>query len=356
MAPRQKGQGARAALREMILSGHFMPGTYLPSVRELAAEIEMPKSTIHNILTMLQQEGLVQIQPKKRGVLVLDSQKRKKVLSRVFVRPSDYGHFGKSKESTKVLGGLCAAAERRYTEVLLSFSDSLKFIDEIIDLYHKDLIQGVIYMECGNLDLVKPLEHSNIPYVVMDDDPSGIDCVKCIQDFRNIARQAVYYLHKHGHKKIGMLHGDTSTYLYSEMMAGFRGALAEEGLECNQEWIIQTGHPSNNEKYSKEIIKILKSKNPPTAFFTARDYRAALLYEVCDHAGINIPEQLSVISYDDINWEEGPGKGLTTFSEPVYELGETAMDMLHEWVSSGEKPSNREVKSFLIERSSVKHI
>ena len=61
MAARPKGQGARAMLREMVLSGRFSSGTYLPPVRELEKELEIPKSTVHNIIAMLHQEGLVQI-------------------------------------------------------------------------------------------------------------------------------------------------------------------------------------------------------------------------------------------------------------------------------------------------------
>ena len=354
MAARPKGQGARAMLREMVLSGRFSSGTYLPPVRELAKELEIPKSTVHNILSMLQQEGLVQIQPRRRGVLVLDSSARKKVLKRIYVRASDFGYFGASPESSRMLAGLCAAAEKRYMEILITFADSLKFIDEMLELYRNGTIQGVVYMECGDPELIKPLEDANIPYIVMDDDPTGIDCVKCVQNFREIARQAVYYLHRAGHKKIGMLYGEPSQYLYSEMLAGFRGALTEENLECNPDWMIKTGNQPGDD--IKNLSRLLKSKDRPTAFFTARDYRAKALYEICENENINIPGDLSVISYDDINWPEGPGRGLTTFREPTEEIGEQAVAMLQEWISSEKKPGNREIKSPLIERKSIARI
>ena len=101
---------------------------------------------------------------------------------------------------------------------------------------------------------------------------------------------------------------------------------------------------------------MLKSSNSPTAFYTVRDYRAKYLYEVCEDIGLRIPEDISIVSYDNINWPEGPGKGLTTFQEPVWELGETALDMLNHWVTTGEKPENRIVKAPFIERSSVRSI
>ena len=84
MAARQKAKGTRAELREMILSGYFKPGTFLPSVRELAERLQIPKSTVHVILKMLHTEGLIQLQPKRRGALVLDTGNRKKKRSTDF--------------------------------------------------------------------------------------------------------------------------------------------------------------------------------------------------------------------------------------------------------------------------------
>jgi DNA-binding LacI/PurR family transcriptional regulator len=356
MATRKKAQGARAALREMILSGRFKPGTFLPSVRELAAEIEMPKSTIHVILKMLQDEGLIQLQPKRRGALVLDTGKRKKTLHRVFMRPSDFGYFGGRTEASKILSGACVAAERRYIDVMLSFSDSINIMDEISSLYRDDLIQGIVYLSCKDRDLViKPVEQLNIPYVVVNN-VYGAKAVGCGQDFRGIARNAVRYLYKHGHRRIGILYGTPDEFIYSESLAGFRGALAEEELEINPDWILMQGGPEKKSKYLKQIISLLESDNAPTAFYTVRDYRAAFLYEACDQIGLKIPDDLSVISYDNINWPEAAGRGLTTFQEPTVELGECAVDMLNHWVTTGEIPENRIVKSPLIERWSVKKI
>jgi DNA-binding LacI/PurR family transcriptional regulator len=356
MAGSGKTKGVRAKLRDMILSGRYKPGTFLPSVRELAAELDTPKSSVYVILKMLHAEGLIQLQPKRRGALILDTGNRKKTLHRFFLRPSDFGYFGGLAEGSKVLAGVCTAAEKRYADMMLSFSDSENVIDEISSLYRDDFIQGVVYMACINRDLViKPLEELNIPYVVVSN-VYGVDAVGCRQDFRNISRRAVTYLFERGHKKIGILHGNLDEYIYRESLAGFRGALAEEELEYNPEWVMPVVDFTKRTYHVKKLVKLLTSDNCPTAFYTVRDYRAAIFYAACEEAGIRIPEDVSVISYDNINWPEGPGKGLTTFQEPTVELGESALDMLNEWVTSGRKPRKRLVKPKLIERESVRSI
>jgi len=356
MTAKQKSQGTRAELREMILSGHFKPGTFLPSVRDLAEKLAMPKSTVHVILKMLHTEGLIQLQPNRRGALVLDTANRKKTLHKFFLRPSDFGYFAGRAEAAAILSGICTAAEKRYADIMLSFSDSDHVIDEINSLYRDDDIQGVVYMSCMDYELmVEPLEKLNIPYVVVNN-VYGVNAVSCVQDFRELSRRAVRYLHKHGHRKIGILHGPTEEYLYKESLAGFRGAMAEEELELNPAWIIGQADFKKKAQYRERIMNMLESGDIPTAFYTVRDYRAKYLYECCEELGLNIPEDISVISYDNINWDEAAGKGLTTFQEPVFELGESAIDMLNSWITTGKKPENYIVEAALIERSSVKKI
>lgn len=356
MAAKQKSKGTRAELRKMILSGHFKPGTFLPSVRDLAEKLGMPKSTVHVILKMLHTEGLIQLQPNRRGALVLDTVNRKKTLHRFFLRPSDFGYFGGRAEAAAILSGICTAAEKRYVDIMLSFSDSEHIIDEINSLYRDDSIQGVVYMSCVDYKLmIEPLEKLNIPYVVVNN-VYGVDAVSCIQDFREMARRAVRYLHKHGHSDIGILHGTTNEYLYSESLAGFRGALAEEELEFNPAWLIEQTDYKKKVQYQEQIMKLLESKEIPTAFYTVRDYRARYIYECCEKLGLKIPDDISIISYDNINWDEASGKGLTTFQEPALEMGECAVDMLNHWITTGERPKKRIVESKLIERSSVQSL
>ena len=66
-----KTDGGRARLREAIRDGRFLAGTYLPSARDLARQLGISKSSVHNILKLLQEEGLIQIYP-GCGALVLE--------------------------------------------------------------------------------------------------------------------------------------------------------------------------------------------------------------------------------------------------------------------------------------------
>ena len=348
---KSKAQGGRAYLREAILSGKYKPGSYLPSARSIGTKLNISKSTVHNIFRLLQEEGLVQLYP-GRGVLVTGTLVGRPVLKRFFLKTSDFGTFNYLPVASQLLLGACAGAERKNSEYLMNFSDSDTVTDEIITLYTKGDIQGVIYLQCGNYaDLIKPLEKAGIPYVIASD-MNGFDAVKVFLDFREIARNAVRYLKGKGHRRIGIWLGTPENYFYKEFFTGFKGALAEEDLEFNKEWCLADIYQEDHEKTDDYLLRL--KTNMPTAIFTVRDYRAALLFSSCRKHKIRIPDDLSVISYDGITWPDAELNGLSCFTEPAREQGEAAVDMLQKWILDGEKPESSHAHSTLVERTSVK--
>ena len=350
---KSKVQGGRAYLREAILSGKYKPGSYLPSARSVGAKLKISKSTVHNIFRLLQEEGLVQLYP-GRGVLVLGSAVSNLVLKRFFMKTSDFGTFSYLPVASQLLLGACSGAEMKNAEYIMSFSDADTVTDEIITLYTKGDIQGVIYLQCNNYaDLIKPLEKAGIPCVIASD-MNGFDTAKVYVDLREIARNAVRYLKGKGHRHLGIWLGNPDIYFYKEFLAGFKGALAEEDLEFDPRWCLTDIYQEDTEKSCNHLSDL--QGNMPTAIFTVRDYRARLLFHACDKLKISIPDNLSVVSYDGTTWEDAAVNGLTYFSEPVHKQGEAAVDMLYKWVTSGERPPNHHVESHLVERGSVKQL
>jgi len=348
---KSKAQGGRAYLREMISSGKYKPGSYLPSVRTIGAKLKISKSTVHNIFRLLQEEGLVQLYP-GRGVMVLGNAASTPGLKRFFLRTSDFGAFSYLPVASHLLLGVCAGAENKNAEYIVNFSDSDSVTDDIITLYGRGEIQGVIYLQCNDYeDFLKPLHKAGIP-CVMASDMNGFDTPKVVIDLREIARNAVRYLKNHGHRRIGIWLGNTENFFYKEFLAGFKGALAEEDLEFNRDWCLTDIYQEDEGK--TDVWMTNSRANLPSAIFTVRDYRAKLLYAACHKLKISIPDELSVISYDGVTWNEAAAHGLTYFAEPNHELGEAAVDMLQKWVMTGTAPENARVAGHLIERHSVK--
>ncbi|MBS1370960.1 MAG: substrate-binding domain-containing protein [Lentisphaeria bacterium] len=357
MATRKnKTNGSRAQMREAILSGHYLAGTYLPSARELAKELNISKSSVHNILKLLQEEGLIRIYP-NCGALVLENGANRNDLKCFFVRPSDYGTFRYLPVTAELLQGISAGAEKKNCEMHLSFSDSGRMTDEIIAHCMAGTIQGMIYLQCRSFnELCIPLEKAGVPCVIAADNMGHENAVRTFIDYRAVARAAVRHLVGKGHRKIGIIAGAEKDFLYSEMLAGFRGALAEENVPLDPRWVIAgLGYEQVADQVGV-LVNHLKSKEPPTAFFTVRDYRAGWLFEAAKRLKLAIPEAFSVLSYDNHSWKGAEAHGLTSFAEPLRAQGEAAVELLRGWVASGVRPESVEFRPELVERSSVRAI
>ena len=139
-------------------------------------------------------------------------------------------------------------------------------------------------------------------------------------------------------------------FLYAEVIDQFRKVCAERNLTTAEEWILTGIVPGK----THDVSSLFRKGKGPDAVFAVRDYRAKFLFEAAAERGIAIPDQLSVISFDNATWPEAASAGLTTFEEPLHELGEQAVAMLQQWVTQGTIPENRTTPVRLIERSIVK--
>jgi DNA-binding LacI/PurR family transcriptional regulator len=250
------------------------------------------------------------------------------------------------------MAGICAEAAANNAEIVISFSDPDKFMAELTARYAKGDIQGIIFLEGWDREsMFSALETAGIPYLIANqelDDPA----LCCRMDFRSIGRQAGRYLIDKGHRHIGVIAGPLDKYLYREMLAGFRGALAEDEVTISTKDIIE---PDSEPHYS-DIKKLLLSPQRPTAFFAMRDHRSMKLYNACRDLGVRIPEDISVISYDNVTWLEGENVGLTTLEQPLENIGRQSVEILKQWIVSGAKPESRSLQPKLIERCSVKDV
>jgi DNA-binding LacI/PurR family transcriptional regulator len=336
-------------VRGDILAGKYCQVEFLPSERQLAELYDTGRGVIRTVLRKLREENLIYLIP-DRGAKIADIEK-KRSLERFFLRFS--GNItSKGTEGMGILTGICASAAENNAEVVMSFSDKKLFMNELTARYAKGDIQGLIFLEgWDRATMFSALETAGVPYLIANQELND-SALCCQMDFRNIGRQAGRYLTSKGHRHIGVITGPLDNYLYKEMLAGFRGALAEDEITLAKNNIIE---PDKNGQYS-DLKRTLLASERPTAFFAMRDHRAMKFYDTCRNFGVRIPEDISVISYDNTTWPDAEHIGLTTLEQPVEDIGREAVELLKEWIISGTKPESKKLYAKLIERSSVKDI
>jgi LacI family transcriptional regulator len=138
------------------------------------------------------------------------------------------------------------------------------------------------------------------------------------------ARTAMNYLIELGHKRIGFISGRQEIGSARRREKGYRDSLEKAGLPVDESIIVpgdfttKTGH--------RQALHLLNMEHPPTAIFAANDQSALGVYQAAEELGLRIPEDLSLIGFDNIF--EASFLGLTTIDQNLAEMGYIATQML----------------------------
>jgi len=167
-------------------------------------------------------------------------------------------------------------------------------------------------------------------------------------------RMAAQYLLKKGHRRIAFL-GDTdlpeySIHPVSLRLVGFRQALQEAGIELPDSFVRLA--PYSQEQTRKIAAELLNLPKPPTAIFVATDFQALGVLKAARQLKIQVPEQLAVVGFDDLDLAEYAD--LTTIHQHLDESGRLAVEILLAQIESPSRPT-RHVKLplTLIERQTA---
>lgn len=137
------------------------------------------------------------------------------------------------------------------------------------------------------------------------------------------AREATAYLIAHGHERIGFMAGEKTSLLTKDREAGYRAAMKAAKLAVHEGWIVEGR--LTIEGAVKATRSLLNHSAPPTAIFCANDEMAIGALHEIRAAGLRVPQDLSVIGFDDIRYAQFVDPPLTTVRQPAEEIGEKTM-------------------------------
>ena len=212
---------------------------------------------------------------------------------------------------------------------------------------------GVIYATIFTRRIELPPALEGMPTVLLNchaDDPAAVSVVpgEVAGGFT-----ATMYLIRHGHRSIGFINGEPWMDATTERLAGYRQALASVDIAFDSElvldgdWLPESGYSG--------LKTLMARRHPPTAIFCGNDWMAAGAIEAARELGLSVPEDLSLIGYDDQVVASYTRPPLTTVVLPNYEMGRKAADLLIDGVVHGKPPPARLIKidGQVIERASV---
>ncbi|HHX62821.1 MAG TPA: LacI family transcriptional regulator [Epulopiscium sp.] len=205
-----------------------------------------------------------------------------------------------------------------------------------------------------NAEDVIQLINSNIPVVLIDKEIAGKSSI--ISQNHEGVKRAVNHLVENGHKDIGFIHGQyTSTEVTPHRISGFYEAMQEANIKPNKNWIME-GAYYEWEVTAKSCEKILKMKHRPTALLLPDDYAALAVYRTASQLNIRIPEDISLVGYDGLEFSRIMTPRLTTIKQDTEMIGKLAGEKIVNLIENNQKQQVIYVPTVILEGSSVKKL
>lgn len=204
-------------------------------------------------------------------------------------------------------------------------------------------VEGVAVMTFGIEEpLLEQLAQRNIPLVFVDVGPDrpGVSVLKV--DYHHGIRQGVQHLAALGHRKIAFISGPPRLHSAKSRLAAFHKSLKECGITPNPEWIKDGDHTL--EGGAKAMEQLLECEDLPTAVMCSNDMSAIGVLHQLYRAKMSVPDEFSVIGFDNIHIAEVTIPPLTTIRMSRYDLAKAAVAALRAAVEDTEQPTQREYK------------
>lgn len=197
----------------------------------------------------------------------------------------------------------------------------------------------------------------NLPIIFIDFVPAGKKSGSVVVDNVGGGIQATEHLIELGHKKIGFIGGDIEHPSIKDRMEGYKRALEKSKLKFNTKLIdIEESYPARNNGYNAAKRLFAKNKDI-TAVFTCNDAMAIGVMQYMKEKGIKVPDDVSIIGFDDVVSEDSIEPSLSTIRVPKMELGIEAMKLMIDLMKNGvQKTKKTIVPVQLVVRKSTGHL
>ncbi len=203
---------------------------------------------------------------------------------------------------------------------ILSYEDEKS--DTLPKMVSGNKIDGLIVLGQLKKHYINVLRQEDIPYIFLDfyDEHFAIDTV--VSDSVYGSYILTNYLLENGHRKIGFVGDVTATSSILDRYLGYYKALLQQGIPLNEAWIIKDRDENG------KFIQLELPKEMPEAFVCNCDEIAYHLIEQLKAAGYRVPEDVSVVGFDDYIYASLCAPQLTTFRISQEMMAETAVDAL----------------------------
>lgn len=230
---------------------------------------------------------------------------------------------------TTLARGAEDAAHLRGYRVLFGNSDEdYRKEKEYVEAVLSTRVDGVLFAPAGDRSLthLQHLQARNIPFVFLDRTVPGITSDVIAGDSLEGALELMRYLINLGHEHIALVNGSSEVSTARLREEGYIEGLREAGIVPDPSLVLRTGYRDFSDDEGLEHL--LSRPRQPTAIFAANNMLAIGVIRLLRKRGLRVPEDISVVCFDDLDLASAFDPFLTVIAQPAYEFGYQGMQML----------------------------
>lgn len=243
-----------------------------------------------------------------------------------------------------------------YATIICDCRTNRELEKEAVDFLTRKRVDGIINMPVDVTGShLEAFQNTGKPIVLIDRRIQGLECDSVLVDNQKAARDAVEFLIKNGHRQIGMIGGPRDVFTAQERLKGYckaheqAGIPVRESLICHGDYTIQGGVHS--------LEELVKRNKDMTAVFVANYEMTMGAVIGVNELGIRIPDQLSMIGFDNLQFARACSPKLTIVSQPTQEIGREVSRIILEHLEDRKTaPVSEKLQTEIIMGKSVKKI
>lgn len=237
-----------------------------------------------------------------------------------------------------IIDGIQQTARDNNFEIFLTpTKDSYPSTSYLVNMIKQMGFSGVLWLSSTPPAQLLPVITHHCPCVMCCEYPEEQDCSYVTIDDVSAGYKAVKYLISTGCRRIGFVNCSLKYKYARHRREGYLRALQDAALEWNPEWYVSIPTIDYTLAYSA-VLQTLNTGNAPDAFFTCSDVFAAATINAAQRLGIRVPEDLSVIGFDNIETSRMTLPAITTIAQPGFQMGQQACSMLVEKILNPDQP------------------
>jgi DNA-binding LacI/PurR family transcriptional regulator len=266
-------------------------------------------------------------------------------------------HFRDAYFWSNVCSGVLEKASENSISINTVIVEKMKDDIRQLPAFQSSYCQGALMMGDPTPGFLEKLMSMGIPVVGVDCSSDSIDCDFVNTDNKKGIKVAMRHLAEMGHRKIGFVNNKAAvrTYSFQQRFEAFLEGMREMGAPVDKRFIWPDSSYDSNTYLMNQARLLEAIGEAPTAWVCVNDLTGRNLHAVLTECGYRIPEDMSIIGFDNISFPFGPY--LTTIDAPQKAIGQRALaQLLHRIENPNEPYESIFLNATLVDRETVRNI